>query len=635
MNPDRHFGLVSRGLLVGAALFALTPAALAQSAADPVKAIPEPEIAAPKGLEAAPEAPQTQTTAPAAAPAATAPAATTNAYVPSDETKKLTGKKLIEAPIASLLSTDAAIAEKIREILATKGDRFFPRKEERDAAEVFYRDRGFQPLWTENGKANPRTVSAVSFLKKVDEDGLSPADYPAPDFSAVEADKLAEAELGYTVEVLDFVRHASQGRVHPSRTFRDVEFKNDGVDPLDALKKIAVAANLDETFASFYPPHEQYRLLKAELAKLRAKPEAEQIRIPQGQALRFNAKAKQPQTDNRVPALRERLGLQAKEDKFYDEELANAVSEFQKSKKRKPDGVLTNEVVAAMNPANTDKVEDIIIANMERWRWIQRDLGEAHVITSIPGYYVRVIQNGKELWETRIVVGLPTKVTPLTTQNMRYITVNPTWNVPPSIIANEYIPALRQDPEALSRIGLRVTTRPDGSIHVSQPPGDANALGRIRFNFPNKFLVYQHDTPTKHLFAHEERAYSHGCMRVQNPLKYGEVLLNIARPGENWTEEKLKKMYGAAEQNIDFKVQIPVHIIYNTAEVEDGKLIVRKDIYKIDAATIKNLKASGNERKQLEVAIKHANPTPSGQALRIDGFQQRSSGFDLFGIFRR
>jgi murein L,D-transpeptidase YcbB/YkuD len=626
MHPDRHFGLVSRGLLVGAALIALTPA-FAQTSADPVRAIPEPEVTAPSGLEA----PQTQTTtAPAATPA---PAPSANACTLSDDAKKLTGKKLVDAP--AVTGADAAVAEKLRELIANRGDRFFSRKDERDAVEVFYRDRCFQPLWTANGKINDRTNAAIAFLKKVDEDGLEPSDYAPPSFDVTEADKLAESELAYTVGVLDFVRHASSGRIHPSRTFRDVEYKQEELKPLDSLNKIAAATNVSETLASFFPPHEQYKLLKAELAKLRNKTEAEPVRIPNGQVLRFNAKAKKHQEDARVPALRERLGLTAKDDKVYDEELAKAVAEFQKSKKRKADGVLSNEVVAAMNPAITEKTADIILANMERWRWMRRDLGASHIITSIPGYYLRVMQDNKEVWETRIVVGLPNKVTPLLTQDMIFITVNPTWNVPPSIIANEYIPALRQDPDALSRIGLKVNKRPDGTLHIYQPPGDANALGRIRFNFPNKFLVYQHDTPTKHLFAHEERSYSHGCMRVQDPLKYAEVLLNIARPGEGWTAEKVRKMYGAAEQRIDFKNPIPVHIIYNTAEVEDGKLIIRKDIYKIDAATLKNLKATGNERKQLEVEVKHANPNPGRQALTLDGYDNGPRGFDLFGLFRR
>ena len=188
-------------------------------------------------------------------------------------------------------------------------------------------------------------------------------------------------------------------------------------------------------------------------------------------------------------------------------------------------------------------------------------------------------------WNTRIVVGKPNLATPIMSATMKFITVNPTWNVPPSIIANEYLPALRSDPDALTRIGLKIEQNRDGTVRIYQPPGDANALGRIRFNFPNKFLVYQHDTPDKHLFAHDKRAYSHGCMRVQDPLMYGEKLLSIVLPKEKYTAERLRRMFGGSEINIDFPVHIPVHLTYQTAYVDDaGKLVIRDDIYGRDAA---------------------------------------------------
>ena len=124
-------------------------------------------------------------------------------------------------------------------------------------------------------------------------------------------------------------------------------------------------------------------------------------------------------------------------------------------------------------------------------------------MVNIPEYTLRVFKNGAQVWKTRIVIGKPDKQTPMLTASMKYITVNPTWNVPPSIVQNEYLPALAQDPTVLARMGLKVEHNRDGSIHISQPPGDGNALGRVRFNFPNKFLVYQHDTPDKHLFAQD------------------------------------------------------------------------------------------------------------------------------------
>jgi murein L,D-transpeptidase YcbB/YkuD len=239
---------------------------------------------------------------------------------------------------------------------------------------------------------------------------------------------------------------------------------------------------------------------------------------------------------------------------------------------------------------------------MERWRWLPRDLGRIHVMVNIPDYTLRVMRDDKLVWTTKIVVGKPNLATPITSAEMKFITVNPTWNVPPSIIQNEYLPALAQDPQALERIGLRVEQDRDGNVRIWQPPGDRNALGRIRFNFPNKFLVYQHDTPDKHLFAHTKRAYSHGCMRVQDPLKYGEVLLSLVLPNEKYTQERLRNMFGPSEININFPTHIPVHLTYQTAFVDDaGKLQIRDDVYGRDQRVLAVLK--GSERKVADIAV--------------------------------
>jgi len=222
-----------------------------------------------------------------------------------------------------------------------------------------------------------------------------------------------------------------------------------------------------------------------------------------------------------------------------------------------------------------------------------------------------VMQNGASLWNTRVVTGKPgTHATPLLTETMKFITVNPTWNVPPSIIYNEYLPALEQDPTVLQRMGLRLERASDGSIHISQPPGEANALGRLRFNFPNKFLVYQHDTPDKNLFAKEERAFSHGCMRVQNPDQYAATLLNITMPNERYTPEKIRSMYGHSEIDLKFPTPIPVNITYQTAFVDEaGKLQLRRDVYGRDATMIALLR--NTRAKDLENVIAHSQPSYS------------------------
>jgi hypothetical protein len=212
------------------------------------------------------------------------------------------------------------------------------------------------------------------------------------------------------------------------------------------------------------------------------------------------------------------------------------------------------------------------------------------------------------------------------TAEMKFITVNPTWNVPPSIVAHEYMPALAQDPTVLARMGLRVSTNPDGTIHISQPPGDANALGRLRFNFPNKFLVYQHDTPNKNFFALDKRALSHGCMRVQDPVKYAEVLLSIVRPGEGYTQERIRKMFTQGEQDIQFPHYMPVHLTYQTAFVdEEGNLQFRDDVYGRDKALLAILK--GPELKVADIPVEHRVDSVHREALALPDQQSFFGGF--------
>jgi murein L,D-transpeptidase YcbB/YkuD len=226
------------------------------------------------------------------------------------------------------------------------------------------------------------------------------------------------------------------------------------------------------------------------------------------------------------------------------------------------------------------------------------------------------MRDGHVDWKTKIVAGMPTKATPMTSAEMKYITVNPTWNVPPSIIENEYLPAIQADPTVLDRYGLKIYQDRDGTVHIYQPPGAGNALGRIRFNFPNKFLVYQHDTPEKHLFKRDKRAYSHGCMRVQDPLEYATKLLALELPQDHYTPAKLESMYGNNEININFPNPIPVHLTYQTAFVDqNGKLQFRDDVYGRDAKMIAILK-NRSERRVADIPVEYA-PNPGDQPVRL------------------
>jgi murein L,D-transpeptidase YcbB/YkuD len=540
-------------------------------------------------------------------------------------------------PFASLDPADRPIAEKVREILNARVDRIFANKKERAAVDTFYQSRKNALIWFDRGAVSVRANAVMSRIKAADTDGLDPADYRIPNFAgAAGAEAMADAELRLTQVVLTYARHVQAGRFPFAHMAKDIDVPQQPPEPADVLAKIADAADPASALDEFSPPQEPYKKLKAKLAEMRGKTGGGANPIEDGPVLKL---AKVPMEDPRVPLLRQRLGISGDpNDQHYDVRAAEAVKKYQRGNDLPVTGALDSRTIKELNTPARGRQIDLIIANMERWRWYPRDLGPAYVMVNIPDYQLYVFKQGEVLWNTRVVVGKPTMATPLLSAQMKYITVNPTWNVPPSIVRNEYLPALAQDPTVLARMGLRVSYERDGSVHISQPPGDANALGRLRFNFPNKFLVYQHDTPDKYMFAHETRAYSHGCMRILDPPKYAEVLLSIARPGEGWTAEKIKRMYGSGEQDIQFPTFIPVNLTYQTAFVDDsGQLQTRADIYGIDA---RMLTAIRTERGMIEMAQAKPQddedrPQRSGGGSQKPRYQtpQRQVGFfeGLFG----
>ena len=553
-------------------------------------------------------------------PAATAPtpppaaAAATPAAEPTKEPTKAA---------SNVAPADQPVADRLRDLVGAKSSHYFDRKAERIAVEKFYGARDFAPLWTQGGTLTATGKGVIARLKDAASDGLNAADYPVPDFSAASTpDALAEADLKLTASMFDYARQAQSGRMHWSQVSGDIQYPEHPTDPAEVLANITAAKDASAALDSYNPPQKLYRELKAKLAGLRGVGDGPVIQIAEGPALRFTPSHSRrqpaaPMEDARVPQLRAKLGItENADDDRYDAKVAAAVRRFQEGADIKPTGVLDDRTVKAINSPKRDKQIDTVVVNMERWRWLPRDLGapgigDAYVILNIPDYSLRVMQHGAPVWTTKVVTGQPgIHATPLLTETMKFITVNPTWNVPPSIIYNEYLPALQQDPTVLQRMGLKLERARDGSIHISQPPGDRNALGRIRFNFPNKFLVYQHDTPDKYLFAKDERAFSHGCMRVQNPDQYASVLLNITEPNQHYTPEKIRSMYGQSEIDLKFPTPIPVNITYQTAFVDDGgKLQFRRDVYGRDATMLALLRNSRN--KDLETVVAHAQPNYS------------------------
>jgi len=595
-GPHYFLASTALALILAAPIGAMAQdaAPAAQPAAETAPVAASSETAATAGAAAAapaaPSAASAQTSEPAATPKdAAAPVSASTPTVASEQTAA-------PDPLATLDPADRPIAEKIRDLLAAKADKIFANKRERAAVESLYQARHLAPLWLDKGIENARAQAVIARLKGADADGLDVSDYKPPAFAGLSPDALAEAELKLTQIVLTYARHLQAGRFPYTRVSNNIELPQAPPDPAEVLGKIAQAANAGTALDDFSPPHEGYKKLKAMLAQLRGKasPVPE---IADGPLLKLNPKA--PMEDPRVPQLRAKLGLGGDaSDLKYDSKLAEAVKKFQRANDLPVTGNLDARTLKELNGPTADRQIESVISNMERWRWYPRDLGNAYVIVNLPDFSLRVMHNGAEAWSSRIVIGKTDMPTPLLSETMKYITINPTWNVPTSIVQNEYLPALQQDPTVLERMGLKLVYNRDGSVHIYQPPGEANALGRIRFNFPNRFLVYQHDTPDKQLFAHDMRAYSHGCMRVQDPAKYAEVLLNIARPGENWTADKVKRMFGTGEQDIQLPATIWVLLTYQNAFVDDaGKLQIRRDIYNIDSRTLAAIKT---ERGMIE-----------------------------------
>jgi L,D-transpeptidase YcbB len=552
------------------------------------------------------------------------PELTAQPAVKADDTKQTSPAAGQAATVAPMIFS-SPVAEKLHEIVATSSlERLVSHKSDREGIEAFYKSRNYAPIWVGNTASDTRAKSAIAYLGRSTEVGLDPADYPIPDFkpdSAPEA--LADAEIKLTNSALTFARHAQIGRIHFSRVAADVSFNPVAPEPSEVLAKLAASDDAGKVLDSYNPPQPEFKALRAKLAELRAtsdepkeKAQAPMVHIGEGKVLRPGMQ------DGRVIALRQRLNIsEDKDSPFYDEKVKAAVKAFQVSTDIHADGLLNLRTVRALNgeespePQSRNSVIDTIIVNMERWRWFPRDLGNPHVTVNVPDYTLTLWNDKQVYWKTKIVAGKPGKATPMVSAQMTHITVNPTWNVPPSIIENEYLPALERDPDALDRIGLVVRQDPDGTVHISQPPGARNALGRIRFNFPNKFLVYQHDTPDKYLFDKEKRAFSHGCMRVQYPLTYGEKLLSLAMPEAHYTEARLGRMIGSNEINLNFVKPIWVHLTYQTAFVDqDGKLQLRDDIYRRDARMIAILK--GAERKIADIAIER-RPDPSSKPVRM------------------
>ena len=412
----------------------------------------------------------------------------------------------------------------MNEVPIVRGPFAVAMRKEREAVAAFYEARGFAPVWLADGKWTPQAAAAIARLERAGDDGLNLQAYKIPTLKSAAPAEQAAVDVALSQAVVAYGRQASGGRLDPRSIAATITAKPEVADAAKILADVSGSADAGATLQGFNPPHKGYVDLRAKLAELqREKPAMPpQVRIPAGRELKIGMK------DPRVPLIRSRFGIDnaqvanTSDDLVYDSRVATAVADFQREAGLPASGALTARTIAALSGGEPSQLEGEIVANMERWRWLPRDMGEDRIEVNVPDYALKVTKAGTVVHRTRVVVGKPQNATPIFSDTMRYLIVNPYWNVPVSIIKKEMMPKLAADPSYLTRQGYEVTQY-RGQVVVRQPPGERNALGRIKFMFPNEHSVYLHDTPSRHLFANAERAYSHGCVRVENPSRWPKL----------------------------------------------------------------------------------------------------------------
>ncbi|SFJ99449.1 L,D-transpeptidase family protein [Methylocapsa palsarum] len=445
-------------------------------------------------------------------------------------------------------------------------------RREREAVAAFYAARGFAPLWSKAGEPNPEVKSAVARLERAGDDGLNLKNFPLSPIRPGANEDVAAADVALSDAVLAYGRQASGSRIEPRLLSPLIGTRPEVADPSLILATVSSAG--DEAGAAllnFNPPQEGYIALRRKLDELRRErgPSVRAPAIPAGPVLRVGMR------DPRVPLIRARLSLDGRddvttEDLVYDQRVASAVADFQKANGLPPSGMLTPRTISVLSGGEPSRLEAEIIANMERWRWMPRDLGERRIEVNIPDFEVVIIDNGRVVQRNRVVVGKVETPTPIFSNTMQFLIVNPAWNVPQSIIKKEMIGRLGY----LSQHGYQVSSN-EGRITVRQPPGERNALGKIKFMFPNDYAVYLHDTPSRALFSESKRAFSHGCVRVDEPFSFAQSVL-----GPKWSESRIKGLIGGKERYVNLPAPLPIHIEYFTAFVDaSGRLQLRDDLY--------------------------------------------------------
>ena len=467
----------------------------------------------------------------------------------------------------------------------------------------FYSQRQFQPVWYNDEGLNSVAQQWLLTIKRAQTQGLDPADYNLVYFDRHGKDELASqrlwVELLLTKALMHYIEDMQVGRLTPQDMGLDWHIDKPTIDTVACLQRILNSDDFETALQSLQPPHAGYQRLQAALLRYLKIEQADTWPVvPDGPVLQLG------DSHENVAKLRQRLKAEGdleigpvENPLLFDDAVKNAVEHFQVRYGIEVDGIVGPDTRAVMNVPLSERIQQLKL-NLERWRWLPRELGERYLLVNPAGYELAVYEHDKPKYVIRIIAGMPERPTPTVAGVMDAIIFNPYWYIPKSIALKDVIPRQQRNPNFFSAMGIHVFE--NGNSHLNeippsqinwqsvddshyhyqlrQDPGPNNSLGRIKFKFSNDFSLYLHDTPKQRLFEREARAFSSGCIRVENAIDLAEYLL---RNSSGWTKQRIREVIDSGDTiSVNLPQSVPVYLVYWTAWVSnDNHVYFRKDVY--------------------------------------------------------
>jgi murein L,D-transpeptidase YcbB/YkuD len=473
-----------------------------------------------------------------------------------------------------------------------------------------YRDRNHEPLWLPGSPLVRQVDDLLAAIGESSAHGFNPERYHRSALESVaraeNASGMLAREILLTDAFLSQALHRGRGAVEPPNLDADWQLPQAEVDAVALLAATSrrrgdVTAALD----ALWPDSEEYARLVQRRAEILASGDENTVRIANGPILRPG------QSSDRIIVLKERLLGPGEYSDLYDEDLRQAVTAFQWSAGLEPDGFVGENTLELLNETRVSWI-DRIDANLERWRWLPRSTPDTYIRVNIAAFTLRGFEDGEQTLAMNVIVGRPYRQTPVFTETLRYLVLNPTWNVPHSIATTDKLPMLRANAAAEASKGFEakphasdtfvsvdsidwtnVTAR-NFNYLLRQRAGSQNALGEVKFMMPNPYAVYLHDTPSRELFVKQERTFSSGCIRLERPRELISWLLERDSPAA--ARRVADQLASGETHTINLQQPVPVYLVYFTAFTDDqGRVAFRRDIYSRDRIVIEALRAQTDD----------------------------------------